>query len=679
MLVDTILIQAVAIVLLPLAAFTILIFFGKRLPRQGDWLMTGAIAVSLLLSIIMLGQVFRTYDPNFRVAQSFEWISIGSINITPGLAVDNLTAVMLFVVTLISTLVYLFSMGYMKGDVRYGRYFAYLGFFSFSMLGLVVVDSFFGIYIFWELVGVSSYLLIGHWYEKDSASDAAKKAFLVNRIGDIGMLIGIMIIFTHLGTFNYQEVFSGIAGGGLLDPWLTAAGILVFLGAIGKSAQFPLHVWLPDAMEGPTPVSALIHAATMVAAGVYMVGRTFPLYTESALLFIAIIGTITAFIAATIAIAQMDIKKVLAYSTVSQLGYMVAALGVGGYTAGLFHLMTHAFFKALLFLGSGSVIHAMHHALHKLHDHDTDPQDMRNMGGLRAKLPLTFATMAIATCAIAGVPFLSGFFSKDAILAAALEKALITHNPVHMIIFVILVFCAGVTAFYMFRMLYLTFTGKPAREEIHQHAHESPSVMTIPLIVLAILSIVGGYGSWFGDLIRKPEMFAAARALLEGSEAGHEAAAHTAHTVAMYLSIAIAGLGIVLATAFYFWKKFSADAWAARFKPVHNFLWNKWYFDELYAATAVAGTLAFSRISAWFDANIIDGLVNGAAKLTVLGSRLSGWNDLRIIDGAVNGVARIIGWFGGTLREVQTGRVQTYILMALGAVVLLYVLQLAFA
>jgi len=677
--VNTILTQAVIILLLPLAAFTVLIFFGKRLPRQGDWLATGALTISLLLAIVILGRVFGAYDPNFRVAATFNWASLGPVQIKFGLAVDNLTAVMLFVVTLISAVVHLFSIGYMQGDVRYSRYFAYLGLFSFSMLGLVLVDNFFGIYMFWELVGVCSYFLIGHWFEKDSASNAAKKAFLVNRIGDIGMFTGIMIIFAQLGTLNFREVFDGIAQGRLLDPRLTAAGVLVFLGAVGKSAQFPLHVWLPDAMEGPTPVSALIHAATMVAAGVYMVGRVYPLFTEAALLVIAITGTITAFIAATIALAQVDIKRVLAYSTVSQLGYMVAALGVGGYTAGLFHLMTHAYFKALLFLASGSVIHAMHHALHHLQDHHTDPQDMRNMGALRRKMPLTFFTMTVAACAIAGVPLLSGFFSKDAILAAALEKALTSHQAVHMIIFVTLLFCAGLTAFYMFRLIYLTFAGQPARLEIHQHIHESPSVITIPLLILAFFSMVGGYGSWFADLIRKPENLYASRALLEGGEGAHAAAAHTAHAVAMYLSIAVAGLGILLATAFYYWKKFSADELANRFKPVYNFIWNKWYFDELYAATVVAGTLLVSRLSAWFDATVVDGLVNAAAKITVWGARLSGWHDNRIIDGAVNGVAAVVGWFGSTLREVQTGRIQTYILMALGAVVLLYVLQLAFA
>jgi NADH-quinone oxidoreductase subunit L len=675
---DTIFTQALIILLLPLAAFVVQIFFGKRLPRQGDWLPTSVMFIGLILSILILGRVLANYDPAFKISRTFDWIRIGPAVVSFGFLIDNLTVVMLFVVTLISALVYLFSIDYMHGDVRYSRYFAYLALFSFAMLGLVLVDNFFGIYIFWELVGLGSYLLIGHWYEKKSASDAAIKAFITTRIGDIGMFAGILIIFATLGTFGFDEVFRGVADGKLSGGLLTLAGILVFFGAIGKSAQFPLHVWLPDAMEGPTPVSALIHAATMVAAGVYLVGRTYVFYSADALLFIAIIGTITAFIAATIAITQMDIKKVLAYSTVSQLGYMIAALGVGGYTAGLFHLMTHAFFKALLFLGSGSVIHAMHHAFHELHDHHSDPQDMRNMGGLRPKMPITFWTMLVATCAISGVPFFSGFFSKDAILAAALEKAMISHNPTHTVIFIVLLASAGITAFYMFRLVYLTFFGQPARQEVYHYVAESPTAMTVPLIVLGVLSLVGGYGNWFEDLVAKPELATYATGAAVG-EAAHHEAAHTAHTVAMWLSIFIAGAGILLSTAFYYWKKFSADVVMERMKPVYNFLWKKWYFDELYAATVLAGTHLFSRVSAWFDLKIIDGLVNGAARVTVIGSWASGWNDNKIVDGLVNLTARIVGWFGATLREVQTGRVQAYILMALGAVVLLYVLQLAFA
>ncbi|MBU1949425.1 MAG: NADH-quinone oxidoreductase subunit L, partial [Candidatus Eisenbacteria bacterium] len=330
---------------------------------------------------------------------SWGWIHLNDLQVAMGFLVDNLTIVMLMVVTVVSTLVHLYSIGYMHGDERYGRYFGYLGLFTFSMLGIVLCDNLIALYVFWELVGLSSYLLIGFWYEKDSASDAGKKAFLTTRIGDVFMFIGIMIIYSSLGTFNFHEIFNAVAHGAISGTRLTVAGMFLFGGAVGKSAQFPLHVWLPDAMEGPTPVSALIHAATMVAAGVYMVGRLFPMLTPDALLLVAYIGLVTAMLGATVAIVQTDIKKALAYSTISQLGYMIAALGVGGMVAGLFHLMTHAYFKSLLFLGSGSVIHALH------------TQEMPEMGGLRKKMPITFWTFLIATIAISGIPPFSGFFS----------------------------------------------------------------------------------------------------------------------------------------------------------------------------------------------------------------------------------------------------------------------------
>ncbi|MGA9408643.1 MAG: NADH-quinone oxidoreductase subunit L, partial [Bacteroidota bacterium] len=368
------------VLLLPLLSFLLLIFFGKKLPRQGDVIATSILGVVLLVSIgILFAKLIFYHDELLNY--TFTWVDfktvagIGQLKLDLGIMIDNVTAIMLVVVALISFLVHLFSTAYMSGDIRYSRYFAYLGFFSFSMLGIVITNNFFMMYVFWELVGISSYLLIGHWYEKKSASDAAMKAFIVNRVGDVGMFIGINILWANFHTLTFEGIFSAIGSGHIpfdSSPWLTAAGILIFCGAVGKSAQFPLHVWLPDAMEGPTPVSALIHAATMVAAGVYLIARAFPLMTADALVFIAYIGAITAFIAATIAIAQNDIKKILAYSTISQLGYMVMGLGVGAYTAGFFHLVTHAAFKAGLFLGSGSVIYAMHNALHHQQDHHTD-------------------------------------------------------------------------------------------------------------------------------------------------------------------------------------------------------------------------------------------------------------------------------------------------------------------
>lgn len=656
--------SAILIILLPLISFTIQIFVGKRLPKQGAWLPFLAIFTSFLLSVPIFFQAIAQYEPNNILAQqSWDWIVFGPVTISFGIFIDNLTAVMLIVVTLISSMIHLYSMGYMHGDPRYSRYFAYLSLFSFSMLGLILVDGFFGIYIFWELVGLCSYLLIGFWFEKDSAANAAKKAFITNRIGDVGMFAGILILFTTLGTFSFEGIFQGVADGQLEGGLLTLAGILIFCGAIGKSAQFPLHVWLPDAMEGPTPVSALIHAATMVAAGVYLVGRTFVLYTEQALLIIAYVGTITAFMAATIAIVQKDIKRVLAYSTISQLGYMMVGLGTGGYTAGLFHLTTHAFFKALLFLGSGSVIHAVH------------TQNMDEMGGLRKRMPITFWTFLIATLAISGVPPLSGFWSKDAILASALEFGF--EHSGHMIIFIVMLVSAAITAFYMFRLVFMTFSGEARDKQKFDQAHESPRVMAVPLIVLAVFSVGTIWWGWFEHLIAKPELasYASAPLAVEATQEGAHGAAHSAHTIALYLSILAAGLGILLATVVYYWKKISAEACGRRLRPVYTLLWNKYYFDELYGATAIAGTLLFSRFAAWFDLKVIDGVVNGVARWTARFSFVDGWFDLKVVDGLVNLVGRVVSGFGSQLRGIQTGRVQSYILMALAAVIVLFVIQ----
>lgn len=624
---DTLISLALITLLLPLAGFVILIFFGKKLPRQGDWLETGILFLGLILSGTILAQKLLVFPE--PINWNFRWVDfgavpgIGQLQIVLGVTIDNMSAIMMVVVCIVSALVHLFSVSYMKDDVRYSRYFAYLGFFTFSMLTIVLSNNFFTIYVGWELVGISSYLLIGHWYEKKSAADASKKAFIVNRIGDIGMFSGILILYMTFRTFNFQDIFSAMHGGQIpfgSEAWLTAAGILIFCGAIGKSAQFPLHVWLPDAMEGPTPVSALIHAATMVAAGVYLVARTFPIMTADALLFIAYIGAITAFISATIAIAQNDIKKVLAYSTISQLGYMIMGLGVGAYTAGFFHLVTHAMFKAGLFLGSGSVIHAMHHALHHHGDHQTDAQDIRNMGGLKAKMPITFFTFLMFTLAISGVPFTSGFLSKDEILAGTLAFGSLTG---HYLIPIIGFLVAGMTAFYMFRLVILTFLGSHADGKRYDDIHESPAPMVIPLVVFAILSFFAFYSfnpfgassGWFYHAVERPA-FAVPEQVQATNAAEFEETVHGAHIPAMALSLSVAGLGILLAFATYQWKKVNADSLAARFNGLYKFLLNKWYFDELYGAVVVGGLLGFARVCRWFDTHIIDGLVNGTANWT---------------------------------------------------------------
>jgi NADH-quinone oxidoreductase subunit L len=707
---------------LPLLSFFINIAVGKRLPRKGDWLSLATIATCLAMSIGIFYEVFRAYDPNFKYHVVLPWISVGDRAVfNTGILIDNLTAVMLLVVSGVSTLVHLFSVGYMHGDPRYNRFFAYLSIFSFSMLGLVLADSFFFIYIFWELVGLSSYLLIGFWFEKKSAADACKKAFIVNRVGDFGFLIGILIIYATCGVLGYDDVFLAIGEGKLSGTLLTLAGIGVFAGAIGKSAQFPLHVWLPDAMEGPTPVSALIHAATMVAAGVYLVGRVYPIFTPDAFLVIAYIGLITLMITATIALTARDIKKVLAYSTCSQLGFMVMGLGVGGFTAGLAHLTTHAAFKACLFLGSGSVIHAVH------------SQDIFEMGGLRKKMPITFWTFLIATLAIAGVPGFSGFFSKDMILGEALAFGM--RNPQHLGIFIGALLTAGLTAFYMFRLVILTFFGHPRDHHKYDHAHESPANMWVPLAVLATLSFsfwfqnpISGK-SWFKDLVPKPvsAVHAPASALAHGATeaaavpvpvaapgpshgalavrahepavhgaataptTGHAAAVqghgagaesehdahitHVAHRTAMYLSILIAGLGIFFAFGVYMFGWVDPDRVASAFAPVHSFLVNKWYFDELYEATVIGGSKALSRGLAWFDMHVVDGLVNLAAQLGVFVSFLVGKFDNYVVDGAVNGLASATTGGGSILRRLQTGKLYHYVFVLAGGALVIFLIK----
>lgn len=672
--------------LLPLAGFVVLLFTGNRLPRKGDWLGSGMVSLAFVLSFIIMITKLTVY-PDESLTGVFKWVElgiadfIGPITIEFGIMIDNLAAIMLVVVTLVSMLVHYFSFGYMKGDVRYSRYFAYLGLFSFSMLGIVLTHNILMMYMFWELVGISSYLLIGHWYEKKSASNAATKAFIVNRVGDAGMFIGLMILFISFSSFAFDNIFGAISDGQLpfgSEGWLTAAGILIFLGAVGKSAQFPLHVWLPDAMEGPTPVSALIHAATMVAAGVYLIARVFPILTADALIVIAYIGAITAIIAATIALTQFDIKKVLAYSTISQLGYMTMALGVGAYTAGFMHLVTHAAFKAGLFLGAACVIHAMHEALHKKHDHETDAQDVRNMGGLRSRLPITYWTFVIFTLAISGIPLTSGFLSKDEILAGTLAfSTLDGHYLLPILGFVV----AGLTAFYMFRLLILTFHGNHADSSRLDDIKESPYVMTIPLIVLAILSVFvfysfnpfGASSGWFYAAMERPASMVP-EALQPAAIAQFNQAVSAVHTPAMILSIIIAVLGLVAAFMVYEWKKVSADRIANSMGFLYKGAYNKWYFDEFYNGVFVNGTLSLTQAMRWFDDNVIDGIVNGSATLTNLVSRVSGWVDDNIVDGLVNLTARVTGYIGKGIKPVQTGRVQTYIVYVVFSFIIFFFL-----
>jgi len=673
--------SSLAILFLPLLAFTIQIFIGKRLPRQGDWVSISAILFTLLLAGYMFISMLAQYDPNFRYESSFTWMDLGDFKIHLGFLVDNITIIMLLVVALISSCTHIFSIKYLEGDIRYSRYYAYLGLFTFSMNGIVLANNLVSMYIFWELVGVSSYLLIGHWFEKESAANAAKKAFLTNRVGDIGFFIGIMTVFTAVGSFAFTDIFEGVALGSIEGATLTFAGICLFAGAMGKSSQFPLHIWLPDAMEGPTPVSALMHAATMVAAGVYLSVRLFPLMTPDALTFIAYIGGFTAFFAATIALTQNDIKKVLAYSTVSQLGYMILAVGTGVYTAAFFHLLTHAMFKANLFYGSGSVIHSMHHALHKKHDHDTDPQDMRNMGGFKEKMPITFWSMTISTLAIAGVPFFSGFLSKDAILGGTLSFA--QNHPQHFLLPIFGFGAAAMTAFYMFRMIFMTFYGPSKMPEIYDDIHESPREMTGPLVLLGTLSIFVFYTlpyfnpfsthGWFTDLIVAKDSF------VPGNISAHEIAehAHHAHMPAMILSLSVAGIGILLAGLMYLKKILSADTWAKNSGPLYKLSLNKFYFDENYDRFLYQPLMKLADKVAYFDWELYDKyFINGFGKVTSWLSNISGKFDYEGIDqGLVDGVGRSAKNVGHSLRNIQTGRIQNYILYVLAGAILMIIIQ----
>ncbi len=727
---DTLIQFSIIALLLPLVSFVFLIFTNKKLPREGDFIAAGAVGVSLILSLYIFFQVVvGEYNPDYSLTWNFTWIDfgdvpgVGPLQIKMGILIDNLTAIMLVVVNLISFLVHVFSMGYMAGDKYYGRFFAYLGIFTFSMLGIVLADNLLAIYIFWELVGLSSYLLIGFFFEKDSAANAQKKAFMTNRIGDIGMWLGILILYSQFHTFGYEEIFQGIQDGRftMSEGWLTAAGILLFCGCIGKSAQFPLHVWLPDAMEGPTPVSALIHAATMVAAGVYFVARIFVLLTVDALHVIAIIGAFTAFMAATIAITQHDIKRVLAYSTVSQLGYMVMGLGVGAFAPAFFHLVTHAFFKACLFLGSGAVIHAAHHE-----------QDMRWMGGLRTKMPWTFATFTIAMLALAGLPLTSGFMSKDAILAGALGFAAV-EGGLYYLIPALGFMAALMTAFYMGRQMWLVFFGEnrahlkpedPHDDHHHghddHHGHEIHEVsweMRLPLVILAALSVffvysinpLDGAKGWFLHVIKTPntvvqstgdyhnhtdehakasglfikEAYAESKSdtHTEGHDAEHASvfsdprqasidhATHDAHYMAIAFSTIMLIFGFGLAYVVYFKGIIDPDKTAEKIKPLYLYSFNKWYWDEIYDATIIRGSFMLSNMMAWFDKNIVDGMVNFVGSSSKWFAFKNGRFDQLVVDGAVNFTAFVVQFFGLVFRKIQTGHVQTYVALALVAII----------
>jgi len=625
----------------PVAAFVINILVGRRLKISSAIVSISASIAAWCLSLYTLVAFLRGQESYTLL----KWLSVGGTSLTIGVIVDPLTCMMLVVVTTIGTLIQIYSVGYMKGDVRFSRFFAYLSLFMSSMLGLLLADNLITLYIFWEGVGLCSYLLISFWFEKPAAARAGMKAFITTRIGDTGLLIGIFILAFSAHTVYFRDLATLHEAG----PLFTAAALLIFCGAVGKSAQFPLHVWLPDAMEGPTPVSALIHAATMVAAGVYLVARCFTFFAAhgQALLCVAYVGGLTAIFAASIAVVNNDIKRVLAYSTISQLGFMMMGLGVGGYSAGTFHLMTHAFFKALLFLCAGSVIHSVH------------TQDIQAMGGIFKKMKVTGATFVIATLAIAGIPPFAGFWSKDEILSEVLRQG-------HPFLFAIASVTSVLTAFYMFRLIFLTLFGKPRSE---MHPHESPAVMTVPLAILAVFAaLIGLVGSPFAN-------HAFQNFISLGQS--HESEGRGPDYMVMGLSTLLALLGIGTAYLLYILNKEILPQRIRRhFTPLYNLVSNKYYIDELYRFLFIQPLIRLSRVASKFDLGVIDGAVNGAAWITVILSKISAWIDRYIVDGAVNLVAMIVRLLSLALRRIQTGYIQTYLLIAFFGLAIIILIKL---
>jgi NADH-quinone oxidoreductase subunit L len=608
------------VLFLPLLATAVITLFTLRCRTTSALLSIGAIVTGFVLTIVFIANNGWTPTPSELTTN---WLSIGNLNIDFGLKLDRLSLMMMLIVTGVGGAIHIYSFGYMHEDRGFSRFFACLSLFTFSMLGVVLANNFIELFIFWELVGVSSYLLIGFWFEKPSAADAAKKAFFTNRLGDFGFLLGILVVWTALGSLKFSTLQQTLgANPAALGTIASIAGLLIFCGAVGKSAQFPLHVWLPDAMEGPTPVSALIHAATMVAAGVYMLCRIIFLLDPTALQVIAWVGGFTALLTALIAIQQNDIKRILAYSTLSQLGYMVMAVGLAGPTPAMFHLTTHAFFKALLFLGAGSVIHALH-----------EEQDIWKMGGLCRKMGITFWTFLIGTLALSGVPPFSGFYSKDSILAQALEQR---NYP----LFALGVVVAGLTTFYMFRLFYIAFVGGP-KTEVAKHAHESPVVMTGPLIVLAVFAVIGG-------VIPISDIYLAQFSPGEsGASLAQRIVEPFAHSpIGALIGIAFVAAGFFAARALY--QNATNDPLPAKLGGFATAMKNRFYFDEIYEATFIRAHDFIAAVMDWIDRWLVD------------------WACIGLVRGGTD-------FSGRALRLMQTGNLQTYaFLFALGVAVVLY-------
>lgn len=644
--------------LAPLIAFVLIIMLRKWVGMDGAWIGVAAAFYGFIHSLLIWLNVYAHADALPGVGlqghffeSSLTWFSVGDFSFQLGLLIDGLSSTMLVVVMLVSFLVQVYSLSYMHGHARFGRYFAYVNLFTFAMLVLVVANNLLQFYIGWELVGLCSYLLISFDYERDAAGYAGRKAFLTTKTGDLGMLIGLLIVFNYLGTMNIPLLHQNVSSLATSYPtWvITLVPILLFFGAMGKSAQVPLHVWLPDAMEGPTPASALIHAATMVAAGVYMVARVFFFFEASPLSMevVAWVGVITAVFAASMGLVASDIKRVLAFSTVSQLGFMMAALGCGGYAAGMFHLTTHAAFKALLFLCAGSVIHAVH------------TNDMWQMGGLRTKMPITALTYFVATLAIAGCPPFAGFFSKEEVLAAAYK-----HN---IIIFALLSFAALLTSFYMFRSLFLTFAGAPRDKDKFHHAHESPLTMTVPLMILGVLSAGLGFFLWYNHNVAHWISWGPLEAAHGAAEGHHD----VGHRIVLVVSLMVFGLGLAGAAWVYLTKPSKDNMLATALAPVHRLLLNRYWIDEIYLFLIAKIYHPVARLMAKvdydiLDQRIVDGVGLSGKGLSWLGRLLDdGFVDRYLVDG--NGT--IVSWLGRGVRRLQSGFAQSYLFwMAIGLV-----------
>ena len=739
-----------AALVIPLFGYILQIFFGRFLPRKGDWLLTTGMAVTMGITVWMAFKAIATtqggetffHESLSETGFGFQWLystekAAGDpLNITAGILYDGLGAAMLAVVGIVSFFVHLFSIGYMKGDRRYHIFFANISLFTVAMLGLVLADNILFLFVFWEIMGLMSYLLIGHFSQDPTshrikqAANACKKAFLTTRVGDTCLLVGILIFYYHFQTFSFTGLWEAAeaavaANGGEYPAWMTAAGLLVFGGTVGKSAQFPLHIWLPDAMEGPTPVSAMIHAATMVAAGVFLLGRTYPLMSPTVLTIVTSFGAFTALFAATIGMTVYDIKGVLAYSTISQLGFMVAGIGTGGLglIAGLFHMVTHAFFKSCLFLSAGSVIHGCHHE-----------QDMRKMGGLRKKMPLTFLAMLICTLAISGVPLFAGFYSKDKIIQSAHMLMLRGGglNGVGVFAYGGLLLAAAMTAFYMFRLIFMTFFGEPRDKHVYDHAHESPKTIVISLLALATLGMLGGKmwlrdgdflgakGTWFEGLTSQIDGGHDAHAAADGhgGQGGHggetashdgnthaagdvasvfsvermypgialtemntyvgmsadefQASLHSGHTWALRGSLIVALGGIFMAWVLYVWRKSIPAKVVGSLGELYTTVVNKYYVDEFVNATVIKSQMVLAYTFKWFDGNVVDGIVNGMGKLHKGLALVMAWIDRTIVDGAVNGAGALAVTAGSLVRLFQTGRIQQYASFAVGGLLLLF-------